>query len=58
MIVLVFGFIGSIAIPIAGFTLGSIFPFTVTLLGINDVPFGMTSVKVHLMQVRSHYSLK
>ncbi len=29
-----------------GLTLGSVFPFTVTLLGINDVPFGITSVNI------------
>ncbi|KZD88307.1 hypothetical protein BACERE00187_04986 [Bacillus cereus] len=46
MIVFAFGFIGSIAIPLAGLTLGSVFPFTVTLLGINDVPFGITSVNI------------
>ncbi|COR15288.1 Uncharacterised protein [Streptococcus pneumoniae] len=32
------------AIPLAGFTLGSVFLFTVTLFGIKDVPLGIASV--------------
>lgn len=44
MIVFAFGFIGSIVTPVAGFTLGSVVPFTVTLFGTNDVPLGMASV--------------
>ncbi|KZD49548.1 hypothetical protein B4088_6608 [Bacillus cereus] len=46
MVVFALGFIGSITMPLAGFTLGSVFPFTVTLLGINDVPLGITSVNI------------
>ncbi|OLR84801.1 cell surface protein, partial [Bacillus sp. MB366] len=42
MIVFACGFIGSIEIPLAGFTLGVVFPFTVTLVGLNAVPFGIT----------------
>ncbi|KLA14459.1 hypothetical protein B4087_1919 [Bacillus cereus] len=44
IIVFAFGFIGSIAMPFAGFALESVVPFTVTLFGIKDVPLGRASV--------------
>ncbi|MCT6909220.1 MAG: hypothetical protein M3031_25135 [Bacillus cereus] len=38
-------------IPFCGFALGIVVPFTVKLFGINDVPFGITSVKITLFAV-------
>ena len=58
IIVFAFGFIGSIAIPLAGFTLGSVFLFTVTLFGIKDVPLGIASVNTIFDAGVFRYSLK